>query len=216
MKHLNYIMILALIILSCSVDPQETYYNYAKLDLRSEIAITEIHWAGSVDTNNNENNLDNFIEIKNFYYQDIDISSWSIVIEGKNFYQRITIPSNTIIKKDQIITIGRTTNYAFYYFDIVYPNLYIPTMNLKITIRDASGKNIDTVDLLSFDSLPSGVKLPKLRKSITRKIGFFGIERGDNPDNLKSYQIPLAGTNVRENYRTTTLCSPGQIIPGEF
>lgn len=202
---------------SCIGEPRVEPYNFAVYDLRSEVAVTEIHWAGSVNDRGNSYDLDNFIEIKNFYYGDVDISLWSVTIEDTyGFRQVITIPQNTILKSGQVYTIGRTTNYAFSCFDLIYENLLIPTKNLKITVRDGSGKVIDNVDLSLFDFMVAGYKLPNLRKSMVRKIGVFGIEKGDNVDNWKSYSLPVASTNVRTNFASTTLCSPGEVLLGEF
>lgn len=202
---------------SCIGDPSLSYYNFVVSDLRSEVAVTEIHWAGSVDNLGNSYDLDNFIEIRNFYFGDVDISFWNVVIEDiYGFRQIITIPSNTILRSGQVYTIGRTTNHAFSYFDLVYENLLIPTRNLKVTIKDGSGKVIDIVDLTLFDFMVAGYKLPRLRKSMVRKIGFFGIERGDNVDNWRSYALPVTTTNVRTDFAINTLCSPGQVLTGEF
>jgi phosphatidylserine/phosphatidylglycerophosphate/cardiolipin synthase-like enzyme len=72
------------------------------------IAINEIHWAGSSD-GTNENDLDDFIELKNLYSADINISGWQI----KGCTQADANLISFLIPEDTIIPAGG--HYVVYY-----------------------------------------------------------------------------------------------------
>jgi hypothetical protein len=63
--------------------------------------------------------------------------------------------------------------------------------------------------------MPAGVALPTVRRSMMRRIEFFGAEPGNNPDNWKSYEAPAGSDRIAPAYRSSVFASPGGFVSGE-
>jgi len=191
-------------------------FNSVDLDLRDTVYVHEIHWAGSIDNTKQIENLhDNFIEIRNFYEAPIDISRWSIIIQGEMF-QLIIIPDGTILGSKDYYTIGRSTNGAFSHFNLIINDLVIPNSGFILTISDQTGKYSDRFALTNVNrNMPAGEYNENYRKSMVRVVGFFGPEDGNFTYNWETYKASLPSTNVRPEYNTSMFCSPGYSVSGE-
>ena len=201
-----------LFFVGCNVSGEFYRYNSSDLDLRELVYIHEIFWEYTVSFDKTKTNLkDCFLEIRNFYDAPIEISKWSIIIKG-SFTQIFHFPEGTKLNSKSFYTIGRTLNGAFSYFDLVVPNLDIPNNGGEILLVDGSGKIADKI-VFTNSGWPSGGRSNDIAFSMVRKGDFFGPFQGIKPDSWDSYRF--TSFNVKTEYTTTVLCSPGGFGPDE-
>ena len=204
---------LSLALVSCGIsDPTEARYNVSPYDIRGEIYVSEIHWAGSVDNTGAKSDPDDdYIELYNNAYAPYDISGWCLRFSGSTS-QMVIFPTNTIIKSGRYFTIGNNTNGAFTQHDLILPGFSIPSSRFMIKVQDAGGQTSDTVDFMQKDYLPAGAALPRVRRSAVRKTDFFGGEEGSSYDSWEEYlshSTAWAMQYIRGNYQGAVFCSPG-------
>lgn len=213
-----FILVVVLFLLTtCGMGEPESksYFNVSPFDIRGEIYITEIHWAGSIDnyaTNNQP--MDNFIELHNNAPVPYDLSGWCIRFTGKHIQQQIIIPRGpeSIIAPNKYYTIGWSTDYAFTEHDLVLPDFFIPGSPFTLEVQDPGGRTSDTVNFYQRSYLPAGAALPLIRRSAIRTENFFGGDDGgsyDSWEEFREYTSFWQYQRVRPNYRGRTFCSPG-------
>ncbi len=206
-------ILLPIVLTGCAIgEPEETRYNVSPYDIRGEIYVSEVHWAGTVDNTGAKNNPDDdFIEIYNNSSAPYDISGWCLVFSGTTS-QLIVFPSNTVIPSGRYYTVGNSTNGAFNNLDLVIPGFSIPSSRFMIQVQDAGGRTADSVDFMQKDYLPAGAALPRIRRSAIRKTDFFGGEEGSSYDSWGEYlghETAWAMQYIRGNYQGAVFCSPG-------
>jgi len=202
---------------TCGVGEPETkyYYNISPYDIRGEIYITEIHWAGSIDNSGKvDQPKDNFIELHNNASVPYDLSGWCLRFTGKHIQQQIVIPRRpeSIIAPNKYYTIGWSTNYAFSAHDLLLDDFSIPGSPFTLEVQDPGGRTSDTVNFYQRAYLPAGTALPLIRRSAVRTENFFGGDDGgsyDSWEEFRGYESFWQYQRVSANYRGRTFCSPG-------
>lgn len=233
-KRLFFIIsVLSLLLtLGCLGEPDGKPYSglTGLMETRSSLYVEEVHWAGSVDNTGANSNLDDdFIEVCNAYYGVVDYSGWIIIVEGQS-YLRIVLPQGAVLDKGDTFTIGNNTNGAFTQFDMIVPELKLPSTGFVINIYDGGGKKYaDTADfgvnepmpvldpLAVGNYLPAGVNLSKTRKSAVRLKDSYGGAMSSyyTIENWTSYTLSAPNSIVRASYNQAVFCSPGQVTGGE-
>ena len=213
----------ALAFAACGVgEPNAKYYfNVSPYDIRGEVYVSEVHWAGSINNAadpESDDPLDCFIEIYNNAPVPYDLSGWCIRFSGA-VNRLIIIPRGpeSVIGSGKYYTIGRrvtdeTGMGAFSELDLVLPDFAIPTAPFMIVIQDPGGRTSDTVDFLQKPYLPSGAALPFVRRSAVRTENFFGGDDGASYESWAEYRKhddTRAYENINPKYRGRVFCSPG-------
>lgn len=187
-------------------------YNFTSLDVRGQIFITEIHWAGSVDNAGAKSDPDDdFIEIKSILAGPIDLGGWGIVFSG-SFNHRFVFPAGTVLESGGRFVVGTRTNGAFTAHDFVDPALKIPAYGWAVSVQDGGGKVSDSADFSGRSWLPAGMALPEIRRSMVREEDAFQSgEPGDQYDSWTTYGSHdswWSAGRISTDYRSAVYCSP--------
>jgi hypothetical protein len=216
------LILLGFLFAPCGVGEPDARYYYNLIpgfDIRGEVYVSEIHWAGSIDNQGQKDDpLDCFIEIHNNAPVPLNLSGWCIRISG-SVERLIIIPrggaiggGDFIVRSGGYLTIGRHTNGAFDHLDVIMPDFAIPTSPFTIRVQDPGGRTSDTVDFEQRSYLPVGTALPLVRRSAVRTENFFGGDDGGSYDSWEEYREFRSWRsyqNIRENYRARVFASPG-------
>ena len=107
MKHcVLQTIVISLVLAGCSIgEPDAARYNVSPYDIRGEIYVSEVHWAGTVDNTGARNTPDDdFLEIYNNSSAPYDISGWCLKFSGTTA-QMIVFPTNTVIPSGRYYTV---------------------------------------------------------------------------------------------------------------
>lgn len=209
------LILMTLLFLKC--DKDSAVYNVAKIDARGTLCITEVHWAGSIDEyGNNDYPDDDFIELRNYTMGPIDVSNWSIHVQG-DYSFIISIPEGTVLSPDEYYTVGHTRARAFNNLSYTNKKFKLPNTPFIVKIKDGGGTTSDSIDFTGKSYLPGGMSLPLLRKSAVRRIEFFGPEPGDLDYNWMTYNAPNGpgALFINSLYDRSVYASPGTRVSGE-
>lgn len=215
MKITVFAAAVLLLFSGCALDEPTgaTGYNFTELDVRGEIFITEVHWAGSVNNGGSNNDPDDdFIEIKSILAGPIDLSGWVIEFSG-SFNHRFVFPQGTLMQAGGRFVIGTHTNGAFSSHDFVDPGLKIPSSGWRVAVMDGGNKKSDSADFTVRSWLPAGMALPGVRRSMVREEDAFQSgEPGDQYDSWTTYGSHdswWSSQRINTDYRSAVYGSPG-------
>jgi hypothetical protein len=195
---------------------EEAAFNQASMDVRSTLGVTEIHWAGSIAEDGSANDPDDdFIEIMNYTDAQLEVGGWSICVSSKGSYKVYALPENIKVNAGDIFTVGRSCEGAFRNLDVVISDFCLPNEAFLLELKDGSGVTADAPDFALKTWLPAGTALPTMRKSAIRRIGFYGPDDEFQLYNWMTYAADVSSENVADNYRSTVLASPGEVIANE-
>ena len=201
------------LILSCGInDPLEEgvdQYVVSDLDTRGVVFITEVHWAGSVNSQGIPDPDDDFIEIFNIHETPIDLSGWSFTLSHGQPHT-ITIPPGVEIQVEGFITIGSKTSGAFPEHDVIVNGLALPNEPFSIRFTAGVGQTADTIDFTSYIRIPGGSDLPRVKRSMIRDLDFFGSSPGHLASSWATYPINQV-LNISPAYENVVFASPGGV-----
>jgi len=207
------LILLGVSVATCGLgEPEALRYNVSPFDIRGEVYVSEVHWAGSVNNQGEENDLtDCYIELMNNAPVPYDIGGWCLRFEG-TVQKLIVIPEGTTLRANNYYTIGRHTNGAFERLDLCLEDFQIPYSRFTLRVQDPGGRTSDSVDFDQRSYLPAGAILPRIRRSAVRMENFFGADEGGDYTSWKEYRehtSEYATANIAPNYQNSVFCSPG-------
>ncbi len=194
-----FYLILFLWIWSCAVTDYD--FNYPVIDIRGQICISEILFAGTFEISGdttNKHSADDFLEIKNYSKGVMDISGWVIEVYCQT-YQYLVIPTGQVMEPGQCLTIAAHDDLAFRP-DIHWPALNLNSSGFSIVIKDGSGSmTADYLDFRSPHHIPAGLDLSSFSSSLQRREDYFGAMDAMAEGSWENY-FPSAPQNIQPGF----------------
>ena len=223
-------VLLALALAACNPDPgypdqQVTYRaptdaSEADSGERGNVAITEILWSGSVTNDGGWDPTDVFLELRNTGSRPLNLSGWSLEMEGARAITWKIPDGDVILNVGQHRYVAAKTTGCF-----PEPDWVIPTLNfaygdpIYVRLVDADEHLMEAAGNRSVEPFAGGYDLKRSRSMERVELMFGG--RGTEPHQWH-YYTPLTqqqldegdylpnNLGVAENCREATLASPGE------
>ena len=197
---------------------------------RGNVEITEINWAGSVETVEDgfvHHPYDVFIELRNKHARPIHLTGWQIIVEvadgsiggDEALVAHYVIPprdSGEAVDVNEYVVIATSRDRAYPEADYVIPNLQLPRDRFEITLRDLDGRLIEGAGN-AHEDVPGGAWDLVTARSMERVQLIFSNDGGRNSSwhsySLNAWDDPLH-TELRDqlhpDFAARTYATPGR------
>lgn len=196
---------------------------------RGNVEISEILWAGSVETVGDgyvHHPDDVFIELRNKHSRPIHLTGWQIMIDSGDGsvggaderFATYIIPERANgqpVEVNEYVVVAARTDGAFRDADYVIPNLQIPRDHFEVTIRDLDNRLIGNAGDAETDVFAGAWDLVTAR-SMERVQLIFSNQGGRNASwhhySLNEWDGTAhqeLRTQIAEAYRDRTYATPG-------
>lgn len=177
-----------------------------------DVLITEVMWAGSLDSQGVYRSWDGFIEIRNCSLFDLDISGWQLEgtgdaesALGKLFM--LVFPAGTVLGAGEHLVICQSTNHAWRFpGSFVFPQLDIRRDKLRLLLKNRLFQVIDEAGNSYSAPMAGYYTAGQLCVSMRRKSDL--VSNGRQASSWED--SASAGIWVHQSYRLNCLADPGE------